>query len=215
MRVLSIALILAVLSIPALAAEISGNYIEARSAGVYIGACFANSEVGLAGQEAVMGWKVTDGGWLGTRLNGLSVIGVVRANSTLGDPHHTATLAKSLLIVDQRATPEQARALAAFARFQLPEFLAGAPVERAPIEFVLGDHHGEARLVAGNMANITTRALHDSDSPCAAAEIYYPPLTPSQAHPALAITNEFSGPGLGEVWSIQNRPSAFLGTFSR
>ncbi|HET9320816.1 MAG TPA: hypothetical protein VFO27_13610, partial [Bryobacteraceae bacterium] len=41
--------------------SIYGNYVEARTADVYTGPCFANSEVGLEGQLAVLGWKVTKG----------------------------------------------------------------------------------------------------------------------------------------------------------
>lgn len=48
--------------------SIYGDYVEARTADVYTGPCFANSEVGLTGQLAVMGWKVTKGSWSGTDL---------------------------------------------------------------------------------------------------------------------------------------------------
>src|SRR5579872_5310104 len=64
---------------------ISGNYMEARTADVYTGPCFANAETGVVGELAVMGWKVAQGSWDGVDLSGLSVVGVVRAKSTLGD----------------------------------------------------------------------------------------------------------------------------------
>ena len=35
-------------------AAIKGDYIEARSADVYTGPCFANGEVGLVGNEAIL-----------------------------------------------------------------------------------------------------------------------------------------------------------------
>jgi hypothetical protein len=47
------------------AAEISGEYLEARTCDVYTGPCFANGEVGIAGKEAVMAWKVDEGKWAG------------------------------------------------------------------------------------------------------------------------------------------------------
>src|SRR6266852_1107402 len=40
------------------AAQITGKYIEARSADVYTGPCFANSEVNLAGQDALEAGKL-------------------------------------------------------------------------------------------------------------------------------------------------------------
>ncbi|HUG69079.1 MAG TPA: hypothetical protein VMM76_15120, partial [Pirellulaceae bacterium] len=39
-------------------AEISGHYLETRTCQVYTGPCFANAEVGLAGKEAVMAWRI-------------------------------------------------------------------------------------------------------------------------------------------------------------
>ena len=40
--------------------SLSGLYLEARTADVYAGHCFANSEVGLDGQEAVLAWNVSE-----------------------------------------------------------------------------------------------------------------------------------------------------------
>ena len=57
--------------------NIYGDYVEARTADVYTGPCFANSEVGLTGELAVFGWRVTKGSWSGVDLDGLGVVGVV------------------------------------------------------------------------------------------------------------------------------------------
>ena len=69
-----------VLLLPAVAlgagVEISGTYVEARTADVYTGPCFANSEVGLVGNEAIMAWRIEEGGWDGIDLEGLSVVAV-------------------------------------------------------------------------------------------------------------------------------------------
>src|SRR5712691_9845255 len=96
--------------------NIYGDYVEARTADVYTGPCFANSEVGLTGELAVMGWKVTKGAWNGVALDGLGVVGVVRASSTLGDVYHSAYPIKAVLIVDSRANAEQRLALMSFAK---------------------------------------------------------------------------------------------------
>src|ERR1700733_5745203 len=95
---------------------IYGNYVEARTADVYTGPCFANSEVGLVGQLAVFGWKVTKGSWQGVGLDGMSVVGVVRAHHTLGDVYETAYPVTSIMIVDSRANAEQRLALQSFAK---------------------------------------------------------------------------------------------------
>src|SRR5947209_311993 len=96
--------------------SIYGDYVEARTADVYTGPCFANSEVGLTGELAVFGWKVTKGSWSGVALDGLGVVGVVRASSTLGDVYHSAYPVKAVLIVDSHANAEQRLALQSFAK---------------------------------------------------------------------------------------------------
>ena len=96
--------------------QIYGNYVEARTADVYTGPCFANAEVGLVGQLAVFGWKVTKGSWQGVDLDGMSVVGVVRAHHTLGDVFESAYPVKAVMIVDSRANTEQRLALHSFAK---------------------------------------------------------------------------------------------------
>ena len=224
--VLAAALVLLVGTTGALAGQISGNYLEARTADVYVGACFANSEVGLIGKEAVLGWQVTKGGWNGVPLAGLSVVGVVRASHTLGDPYHSALPASSVVVVDERATAEQEQALVGFVRSQAPELFEHVlDVSKAPIEFVVGEGQGAngrespgptSKLVVGGLARIVTRAIRKHDASCANPEVYYPPLAQvEQAVPAFATTHEFKGNGLGTVWSVPNRPSAFVATFAR
>src|SRR6266581_4201342 len=84
--------------------NIRGSYIEARTADVYTGPCFANSEGGLVGELAVFGWKIDKGSWQGVSLDGLSVVGAVKASGTLGDVYHSSYPVKSILIVDEKAT---------------------------------------------------------------------------------------------------------------
>ena len=43
----------------ALPAQIKGQYLETRSADVYVGQCFANGEMNLSGQEAIVAWHIT------------------------------------------------------------------------------------------------------------------------------------------------------------
>ena len=91
--------------------NVHGAYVEARTADVYTGPCFANGEVGQTGKLAVMGWHVDKGSWEGVNLDGLSVMGVVRAHNTLGDFAETSYPVKAVIIVDEKANPEQRLAL--------------------------------------------------------------------------------------------------------
>jgi hypothetical protein len=198
-------------------AALKGDYLEARSSDVYTGPCFAMSEVGLTGQEAILAWKVREGDWQGVSLSGLSVVAVVRANATLGDPYHNPYPARSVLIVDSRANSQQRTALAAFAASMAGDLLDHVVrIETAPIQMAVehGDLHGAAKLVAGKFARIETRSLCQGDHLCGNESVYYPPLV-ALAHsmPAFTLDSSFSGQGLGEVWKNVDKRSAFVGSF--
>ena len=89
------------------ARTVHGNYIEARTADVFTGACFANGEAEQVGREAVFGWKIANGDWHGVSLAGLSVVGVIRSEHTLGLASEPINPAKAVLIVDSHANAEQ------------------------------------------------------------------------------------------------------------
>ena len=202
------------------AQQIYGDYIETRSADVYTGPCFANGEVGLVGDQAILGWRVEKGAWNGVALDGLSVVGVAKAKATLGDPHNNPFPARSVLIVDERATTEQRNALSEFARAMAGELLANAiHIKVAPIQFEIfheGLHAVRGFLRAGELAGIETRPIGEKDHLCGNEEIYYPPLaSTSHAMPAVALLDKYSGTDLGVSWSSYGKRSAFVGSFAR
>jgi len=205
------------LALPASAA-IKGDYIEVRSADVYTGPCFANSEVGLTGNEAILAWQVKEGSWKGTPLNGLGIVAVVRAKATLGDPYHTPYPAQSVLIVDDQATSAQRQALEEFAQSAAGRLLDNVVrIESAPIQLQLasGAEHGSARLVAGKFVRIETRSLCSGDDLCGNEFEYYQPLvTLTHKMPAFTLRDSFQGQGLNVVWNHVGKRSAFLGTFA-
>src|SRR5436189_259704 len=78
------------------------------------------------------------------------------------------------------------------------------------------EHHGAAMLRAGRFATVQTRSIGDKDHLCGNEETYYPPLTQlSHSMPAVALTDSYSGPGLGTSWDLHGKRSAFVGTFAR
>lgn len=198
--------------------SVRGEYIEARTADVFTGACFANSEVGQVGQLAVMGWRISKGSFNGVTLDGLAVVGVLKANATLGDVHNSAYPVKSALIVDDRANPEQRLALEAFAKRMGGDLLNDVvKVEYAPVKFELEDnnvHSATAKLSAGSLATIETRALGKKDHVCSNEEVWYLPLTKvSHAMPAFTLENSYKGNALGTSWSSPDKRSAFVANF--
>ena len=148
-------------------AQIRGDYLEVRTADVYTGPCFANGEVGLTGHDAVLAWRIEQGKWGDVALDGLSIVAVVRASATLGDPYSNPLPAKAVMIVDAQATQAQRAALINFAQSQTGELLKDVvAVEIAPIRFAMDvdGQHGVATLEAGNLAKISTRAITPGDA---------------------------------------------------
>jgi hypothetical protein len=220
-RKISLVLVLAAaLTGAAAASQIQGDYIETRSADVYTGQCFANGEVNLVGNQAIVAWRIRSGSWQGVPLDGLVVAGAVRANATLGDPYANPYPAKSVLLVDERATPRQRQALVDFARAMGGKLLNdAAEVESEPMTMAVerqGPHATHALFRAAGVATIETRPIGEGDHICGNEVTFYPPLTETEhAMPAVALDDEYHGPGLGVSWSCQGKRSAFVGSFEK
>jgi hypothetical protein len=200
------------------ATQIQGDYVEARNAEVFVGPCYANSETGLVGDLAVFGWRITKGSFEGVSLDGLSVVGVVKASSTLGDVNHSSYPIKSILIVDENASVEQRMALRKFAKRMSNDLLSDVVrVDYAPVSLTFANnsvHSMQATLKAGELAAIRTRAINDGDKVCSHEEPWYEPLTKlDHAMPTFTIANDFRGAGLGTTWKSPDKSSSFVGNF--
>ncbi len=198
--------------------SLRGAYVEARTADVFTGPCFANGEAGLTGDLAVFGWRIDQGAWQGVRLDGLGIVGAVKASDTLGYVSGNPYPVKSVLIIDERANPEQRRALQSFAQRMAGDLLNDVVrIHYRPIDLHVEDgniHSARATLVAGDMATIRTRAIRAKDHICSNEEVWYLPLTKLEhAMPAYTLAHGFQGDGLGTKWSAPDQRSAFVGTF--
>jgi len=197
--------------------QIYGQYMESRDADVYTGPCFANSEVNLAGHEALLAWHIQQGSWNNVALDGLSVVAVIRASGTLGDEYEGTLTAKALLIVDQNSTEEQRAALESFAQSQAGGLLADVVgVEALPISFEMTNPMAVATLTAGDQVRLATRPVTDGDMICHNEEVFYPPLASHLTHsmPAVSSDSMYSGAALGINWSESGRRGSFLGNFA-
>ncbi len=212
----------AMLALPALANAtpkgITGDYMEFRSADVYTGPCFANGEMGLQGRNGVLAWRVREGAWNGVPVAGLSVVAVVRASNTLGDRFASALPARSVVIVDQRATAAQRAALLDFAKTQAGSLLANVvAVESQPISFEVNEKdRGYATLKAGNLVELKTRAVGMQDMFCHNEEVYYQPLVGHLQHavPAVELESAYTGNHLNVTWNDSGRRSSFVAAFA-
>jgi len=212
------ALVLVGLAVIPSQAAVTGDYLEVRNADVWTGPCFANSEVDLTGKRAIIAWRINKGSWQGTDLSGLTVVAVVKASATLGDPYRNPLPSESVLILDQRADAQQRAALVNFAKSRAGKLLDNVVrVDFAPISLEVGKgaNHGSDVLKAGDLAVVKTRSLCSGDIMCGNETVYYPPLTRlDHAMPAFTEVSSFSGKGLGVVWNNRDGRSAFIGTFS-
>jgi hypothetical protein len=211
--------IAAVVGVPVcgLAGEISGKYLEARTCQVYTGPCFANSEVGLTGNDAVMSWCIEEGQHGGVDLKGLKVAVIVRASNTLGfSGLDDARSIKAMVIVDESASCEQQKALVEFAKSHAGK--AGQNVEEvrsSPIQMSLDTTRLVGTLQAGKLVSLQTRQARPSDCICSNETGYYPPLTQlTGSVPGVTIDGRVSATSLGTSWSIPDSRTAYLGTFS-
>lgn len=201
-------------------AGITGEYLEARTCDVYTGPCFANGEIGLAGKEAVMAWKVDEGGFGGQDLAGLGAALIIKANDTLGfgggftvKPDKIA----AVIVVDETANAEQAEALVQFVKENVPHLTRDVVrVEKAPITLTNDHLSGKGVFTAGKLAKIETRKLAKGDCICSNEMVFYPPLAKVEnAHPAYTLNMSYDGNGLNSTWTTVNKRSAFLATFER
>jgi hypothetical protein len=200
------------------AAGIRGDYLETRTCDVYTGPCFANAQVGVTGQQAILAWSIVEGTYQGIDLTGLKVVMTVRANDTLGFGSgvviHPFPI-RSVIFVDESATAEQQQALAAFARERAGQ-VAGDVVRIASVPIELSIDHVDmvARLKAGNEIQVETRKLGKTDCVCSNEKTFYPPLTDVEnSAPAYTVDASFTGRGLGAQWSSPLTRGAYLATF--
>lgn len=217
---LALATLLSLPAVEAWAADsIAGDYLETRTCDVYTGPCFANAQVGLTGKEAILAWSVDSGSYRGVDLTGLKIVAAVKAADTLGfggglvirpDP------IKSVLVVDERATPEQREALIEFVKERAGRILGHiARVESSAIDMSVDHQEMVAKLAAGKTVEVETRKLGVTDCVCTNETIFYPPLTKvDNSAPALTVTGSYTGRGLGTKWESPLTRSAFLATFA-
>lgn len=216
----ALALTAAAIAIPADAATIKGQYLEARTCSVYTGPCFGNAEIGLAGKEAVVAWKVDEGSWNDVSLDGLGVALVLSSEGTLGFDEvfdMDAGRIDSVILVDEKASSEQQRALVEFVKDSAKR-LTGNVKQVQAVPFNLENDHLDGRGVfsAGELAKIETRAIQKGDCVCSNEIIFYLPLTDvDNFSPAFARQNSFQGQGLGKRWAGGGERGAFLATFRK
>ncbi|MBW3540532.1 MAG: DUF1326 domain-containing protein [Planctomycetes bacterium] len=199
---------------------IKGQYLEARTCSVYTGPCFGNAEIGLAGKEAVLAWKVDRGTWNDVALDGLSVALVLSSEGTLGFDEvfdMQAGKIESVILVDEDATSQQREALVDFVKQSAERLTQNVrKVETVPMSLENDHLAGKGVFAAGELAKIETRELRQDDCVCSNELVFYLPLTEvDNFSPAYSKVNTFKGEGLNKRWTAGGERGAFLATFRK
>jgi hypothetical protein len=193
---------------------ISGDYVEARTAEVFTGGCIMGSEGEAAGREAILAWRVGRGQVNGVALDGLSIVAVVAGNNNLGTHElggAAPTKVRSVLRLDERATPAQREALVAMARALAPAMLADVvDVKAVPIAFT---RNADRLTVKAGEASLDVATQIDHSPTCGAIQWFTPLATTTQSTLGHTTSEAWSGSALGTQWSMGDKRASFYGTF--
>jgi len=211
---LSLLLFVLPVSLNAAAPVVVGEYVEARTCDVWTGPCFANGEINLRGDNAVMAWVVRQGSWDGVTLDNLAIVAVVDADGTLSTS--TEGKVKTVVYIDQTASESQGKALLSMAAALAPRYLKNVVrLEKSKISY--RRDNVKASLEVGSLGEVkleTGVLSAHCDSVCGNEEKAYPSLSKlTQVTCAKTLKNSYNGSALGLRWSDPNRRSAMLGHF--
>lgn len=210
-----VAALLLAISSPVFAGEsISGSYVEARTAEVFAGGCIMSSEAETIGRQAVLAWRIDQGGFDGQPLDGLRVVAAISGDRNLGIREiggEAPSYVKAVVYVDQRATPAQQQALARLAR-SLSRGLISDVVAVTPVAIAFDETSDAVAVTAGD-ARLQVRKSIEHGPACGAMKWFTPFTAVDDARIGTTVTHGFSGRGLDTRWSAPNRRSAFFGEF--
>jgi hypothetical protein len=203
------------LSSAAFAGEsISGSYVEARTAEVFAGGCIMSSEAETIGRQAVLAWRIDQGGFDGQALDGLRVVAAISGDRNLGIREiggEAPSYVQAVVYVDQRATPAQQQALARLAR-SLSRGLISDVVAVTPVAIAFDETNDAVAVTAGD-ARLQVRKSIEHGPACGAMKWFTPFTAVDDARIGTTVAHGFSGRGLDTRWSAPNRRSAFFGEF--
>jgi len=203
------------LSSSALAGEsITGSYVEARTAEVFAGGCIMSSEAETIGRQAVLAWRIDQGGFDGQTLDGLRVVAAISGDRNLGIREiggEAPSYVQAVVYVDARATPAQQRALATLAR-SLSRGLISDVVSVTPVAIAF-DETADTFAVSAGDASLQVRKTIEHGPACGTMLWFSPFTAVDDARIGTTMAHGFSGRGLDTRWSAPNRRSAFFGEF--
>jgi hypothetical protein len=194
--------------------SISGDYVEARTAEVFAGGCIQGSEGEAAGREAILAWRVGRGQVNGVALDGLSIVAVVAGDNNLSTHElggAAPTKIRSVLRIDERATPAQRDALVTMVRSLAPTMLRDVvDVKAVPISF---SRDADRLAVKAGEASLDVATKVDHSPNCGAVQWFDPLSAMTQSALGHTTSEAWSGSALGTQWSMGDKRASFYGAF--
>lgn len=194
---------------------ILGEYVEARTCDVWTGPCFANGEINLRGDNAILAWAVRKGSWDGVELKDLNMVAVLDAEGTLST--NAEGKVRTILYLDERASEAQGKALVSLAANLAPKYLKDLlKIEKRKITYSRVGQEVSVEVGGTVEVKLKTKPLSSHcDSICGNEGSFYPSLSQiSHIECAKTVENFYNGAALGLMWSDPNKRSAMLGQFS-
>ena len=196
------------------AIRIRGDYAEARTCDVWTGPCFANGEINISGDHAVLAWSITEGSFGGVALDGLKVVAALDAQGTFGSG--TEGKVRAVLFLDRRANERQRKALTGLVRKLAPKWTKN--IVRTAVEPIVFRKSGSRVEVEvgrkGVVKLVTAPLMAHCDKICGNETQYYPALTKvKDSSCAKSVTHRYHGSTLGLQWSDPGARSAVVGRF--
>jgi hypothetical protein len=191
--------------------KIAGDYVEVRTSSVFTGACHYNGELVTTGRDALMAWRFTSGTWNGVDLSGLKVVAAISSDANLGQEQAAR---KTELVIDARASEQQATALTALLREKCGARLGEiAGVRQANISF----EHAERgyAVTAEDFASLSVQPMPNGECCKQPHLVWYSPLAPlDNRKVGYTVRAAYTAGTVGDAWSREGENSAFYGSFS-
>lgn len=196
---------------------IRGDYVEDRSNHVHGCYCEWSGQSQTGGREAMLAWRVRVG-----RYAGVDLAGTVFTLVVLGDANLSFGWAaqfappprRSVLVIDQSASPAQQRAAESLVRERFP-VMAGTilAVRKAPVEFSISPE-GASVASPGLFEMRMRKARLPEDNLPGATKWYDSFLPAAETQLGTTLVNRWSGREFQLTWSREEpTTSGYYGSF--
>jgi hypothetical protein len=192
--------------------EVRGDYLETRSNQVYGCYCEWSGQAITAGREAILGWAIGTGEYMGVDLTGVKVAAVIVGQSSLSA---TTGPRRNVLFFDPNSPKGQQQAAQALLAKEYGDLLGETiAVHVAPVE--LQGNSDEVHLIAGDFVSVFMRKARLPEDAMKGAKLWYDPFIElTESTLATTLDSRYAGPDFDLTWDDTNPGvKGYYGRFS-